>query len=69
MSISGGRDTRRYDEAEELMADLEALVSYGLITAVREVGGQTRYCLAPRDGDPSSSGDVGVAPGAVFAAG
>jgi hypothetical protein len=60
-----GRDEVGYDEAEELIADLEALVRCGLVTAVRVVGGETRYGLAARDGD-NRDGEPDALPGDVF---
>lgn len=68
MSILAGREERGYDQAEELVADLGKLVSCGIIVAVREVGGPTRYCVAPQDGD-DGGGELHPTPGAVFSAG
>ncbi len=68
MSILGEPDDVGYDEAEELVADLKMLVNCGFITAIREVGGPTRYGVAPRD-DDSDEGDEGIAGDAILSAG
>jgi hypothetical protein len=68
MSILAGRDEAGYDAAEELIADLAALVNRGLITRVRQVGGPTRYALVPQ-GDDDDGGGLSPGSGAVFSAG
>ena len=68
MSILAGRDEAGYDVAETLVADLEKLVNCGLVTMIRQVGGPTRYGIAPR-GDDDGGGDLVAVAGDVFAAG
>jgi len=68
MSIFAWPDGARYDEADELIADLEKLVNCGLVTRVRRVGGPTRYSIAPPD-DDHGGGELEAARGAVFSAG
>lgn len=68
MSILGRPDDVGYDEAEELVADLETLVSCGLVTTIREVGGPTRYGVTPRD-DDRDGGEADAAPDAILSAG
>ena len=68
MSTLAGRDEAGYDAAEELIADLAALVNCGLVTTVRQVGGPTRYRVAARD-DDAEDGEPNAAWGDVFSAG
>jgi hypothetical protein len=66
MPILAGRDEAGHDEVEELIADLETLVSCGLVTKIRQIGGQTRYGVAAR-GDDRGGGELGAVAGDVFA--
>jgi hypothetical protein len=68
MLIFAGRDESGYDEADELIADLEMLVNCGLVTMIRQVGGPTRYGVAPR-GDDRGGDEPGTVVGDVFSAG
>ena len=68
MSFLAGRDEAGYEDAEELIADLETLVNCGLVSWIRQVGGPTRYGVAPR-GDDDGGGELGAVAGDVFPAG
>ena len=68
MSIFTGRDEAGCDDAEKLVADLEMLVNCGLVAMIRQVGGPTRYGVAPR-GDDDGGGELGAGAGDVFSAG
>ena len=57
MAVYELRVRRREDElrvAEELMADLEALVEAGLVTAAPDPAGVVRYAPAGPEGDEAA---------------